>query len=509
MMTTILEGASDAHYYEYCHYSEAFYGDPALKIHIPSEPAIEPAHVEASGATLTAVAPEEFWFDEGTDYIGEDYWYYYSGAGMHPAYDMSIKYMLAEWRTDLEIAGLWQEPSVPAPLGWPTGDYFIDEHRDGTRSVYWRVRYLEFDRSTGEITQQAERIDYTLLGGPIPVVMVTSPDGGEFWTVGQQYDITWSTYDDVGVTGIEIYYSTDGGATYPHAITADEPDDGVFPWTVPDTPSAHSRVKVVAHDADGHTGEDVSNADFVITLSGPQLIYSFPMDADPAWDVTPGSEWQFGQPAGQGGDSYGNPDPASGATGFNVYGVNLDGDYSTEVGGPYYLTAGPLDLTDATSVLLKFQRWLNTDYEPYVYATLQVSADGSAWTTLWQNGGSEIADSIWLPMEHDISSVADGESNVYVRWGYQVGQGGAWPYSGWNIDDIEIRGIVAVPGDTDGDGDVDLDDYGIFAMCLEGPNMGAAPPGCSDQEFAACDLDEDNDVDLSDFGGFQRACTGR
>jgi hypothetical protein len=40
-------------------------------------------------------------------------------------------------------------------------------------------------------------------------------------------------------------------------------------------------------------------------------------------------EWDFGQPAGQGNTWWGhNPDPTSGATGANVFGVNLNGDYS-------------------------------------------------------------------------------------------------------------------------------------------------------------------------------------
>jgi hypothetical protein len=51
------------------------------------------------------------------------------------------------------------------------------------------------------------------------------------------------------------------------------------------------------------------------------------------------------------------------------------------------------------------------------------------------------------------------------------------------------------------DGDIDLDDYIIFAGCMAGP--GSLPPEC-----ATADLDNDNDCDLDDFAAFQDAFTG-
>lgn len=53
------------------------------------------------------------------------------------------------------------------------------------------------------------------------------------------------------------------------------------------------------------------------------------------------------------------------------------------------------------------------------------------------------------------------------------------------------------PGDTNGDGVVDVDDYILCGPCLLGPNVPIAP-AC-----APCDLDDDQDVDLRDHGIFQ------
>ncbi|UCG16011.1 MAG: hypothetical protein JSV19_12030 [Phycisphaerales bacterium] len=58
--------------------------------------------------------------------------------------------------------------------------------------------------------------------------------------------------------------------------------------------------------------------------------------------------------------------------------------------------------------------------------------------------------------------------------------------------------------DLDGDGDVDLGDYTLFADCMAGPNVGVVPPGCADAQFHNADLDGDEDVDLGDFASFQR-----
>jgi hypothetical protein len=59
-----------------------------------------------------------------------------------------------------------------------------------------------------------------------------------------------------------------------------------------------------------------------------------------------------------------------------------------------------------------------------------------------------------------------------------------------------------VPGDCDGDNDVDLLDWAEFQLCYTGPD-GPVEPGCECGDF-----DGDDDIDLVDFGNFQLAFTG-
>ncbi len=167
------------------------------------------------------------------------------------------------------------------------------------------------------------------------------------------------------------------------------------------------------------------------------VLYQWLLDTDPGWSVQ--GSWQYGLPLGGGGIN-GNPDPAAGHTGAFAYGVNLSGDYEGAIGGPYALTVGPLDCTSYEEITLSFWRWLNSDATEFVRNTVETSLDGVNWTVLWETTGPEpVADDQWTPKTFDLSPHADDQSTVYLRWTYEI-QGRAYLYSGWNIDDIEIRG---------------------------------------------------------------------
>lgn len=62
--------------------------------------------------------------------------------------------------------------------------------------------------------------------------------------------------------------------------------------------------------------------------------------------------------------------------------------------------------------------------------------------------------------------------------------------------------VDSVAGDCDGDGDVDLADFGGFQLCFTGPG------GTASGDCGCADFDGDGDVDLSDFNAFQLAFTG-
>ena len=233
---------------------------------------------------------------------------------------------------------------------------------------------------------------------------------------------------------------------------------------------------------EGDTARPVS-----LLIGVPVPVFLFDLEDNPGWAVE--EMWEFGQPTGQGGEYFGYPDPTSGYTGDNVYGYNLDGDYANTIGGPYYLTTTAIDCSVLTEVSVRFRRWLNSDYQPYVYSTFDASADGVNWTPIWANGDAAITENAWSEQIYDLSAVADNQATVYLRWGHEVAGAGAWIYSGWNIDDIEIWAVVPspqCPADVNIDGVVDIDD--LFQV------LGAwgACSGCPE------DFNNDNVVDIDD-----------
>lgn len=62
--------------------------------------------------------------------------------------------------------------------------------------------------------------------------------------------------------------------------------------------------------------------------------------------------------------------------------------------------------------------------------------------------------------------------------------------------------------DADGDGDVDLDDYLLFADCLNGPNQTPAPTLTTPEVCLEAFDAGDQDVDLEDFAAFQESFMG-
>ncbi|MBX3396782.1 MAG: proprotein convertase P-domain-containing protein [Phycisphaerae bacterium] len=224
-----------------------------------------------------------------------------------------------------------------------------------------------------------------------------------------------------------------------------------------------------------------------ISVGGPQRLYQFPLDTNPGWTTT--GQWQFGQPLGQGSH---NPDPLAGFTGVNVYGYNLSGDYPNSMSSTLYLTTTAINCSGASDVALKFRRWLGVESATYDHANIQVSNNGSTWTNVWDHTGAALAETEWSLQSYSISAIADGRPSVYVRWGMGPTDSSI-TYSGWNIDDVEIWGVVPGPilGDMNCDGVLDPGDIDPFVLALLDKDAYLAV-------YPSCNIDlADTNADLS------------
>lgn len=270
----------------------------------------------------------------------------------------------------------------------------------------------------------------TLMLEPANGASFVGPQGGPFQPEQLLYSLFNDSADPItwGATGTEewLEITPDTGVVDPFSSTTITVavNNAAMP------PGAYSALLHLTNSASAIVEERG-----VVLRIMPPVVLEYDLDANPGWDTD--YEWEFGTPTGNGAEDEGYPDPTSGATGTNVYGVNLDGDYSIAVGGPYYLTAGPFDFSEYTNMYMSFARWLNTDYQPYVRTDIQISTNGTEWATLWENPDYEaIVENAWSHIVEDISEYAPGADTVYIRWGYEIILSGAYLCSGWNIDDI-------------------------------------------------------------------------
>jgi hypothetical protein len=192
-----------------------------------------------------------------------------------------------------------------------------------------------------------------------PTITVTSPNGGESWKGNDVEDITWTASDAHGVDSVSIYYSINGGTSY-NLIASGEPNDGVYPWTVPEAPNDSALVKVVAYDPSLNQNEDTSDDLFTMTtgITPPLVTVSAP-DGGETWyagdphDVA----WEalnptFGAPAT---DDFTDGDDA----GWTHYCYSATCNWTVS-GGVYHLTASPgptISTFDATDT------WSNYEYD--------------------------------------------------------------------------------------------------------------------------------------------------
>jgi V8-like Glu-specific endopeptidase len=220
----------------------------------------------------------------------------------------------------------------------------------------------------------------------------------------------------------------------------------------------------------------------LLTVGVSSRRYEWNMDTNPGW--TTAGQWAYGQPTGNGGQ-YGGPDPNSGYSGPNVYGYNLNGDYANNL-SETNLTTTSIDCTDLMNVTLKFRRWLGVEQSAYDHAYVRVSNNGTSWTTVWQNG-SEIADYAWTLQEFSLSSIADGEETVYVRWTMGTTDT-SWQYCGWNIDDVEIWAIETL---VDCNENGIPDDQDIANGTSQDCNANAVPDECDIASGTSQDQDGD------------------
>lgn len=296
-------------------------------------------------------------------------------------------------------------------------------------------------------------ITHTYIGDLI--VQITSPSG----TIVRLHNRSGGSTDNLVTT-----YDDDGGGSPPSgpgtlSMFDGENVNGMWTLTVSD-----------------NAGSDVGTLNawsLKIASAGSAcptrvVVHNVPLDANPGWNGT--GSWAFGVPAGLEGD------PTSGFSGANVLGYNLSGEYGNNM-GVESLTSTAFNMVGKTGAQLKFKRWLGIESSTYDHATVQVSSNGTSWTTIWAHAGATLNETSWSTQSFDISGVADNAPTLYLRWTMGTTDGSI-TYQGWNIDDIQILAFQPVcEGDINGSQTVDVSDL-LTVITNWGPCANCPPTHC-------------------------------
>jgi len=132
-------------------------------------------------------------------------------------------------------------------------------------------------------------LGYASMARPLhtPVVNVTSQNSPEIYRGGGTYPVTWSS-SQPGTGTVSLRYSTDGGATFPHIIANNLPNNGYFQWMVPHINSGSVRVRVEITGAPA--ASDENDIDFIIDSTAPHVELLSPLTGDSlpsggSWDI--------------------------------------------------------------------------------------------------------------------------------------------------------------------------------------------------------------------------------
>ncbi|WP_338375861.1 reprolysin-like metallopeptidase [uncultured Flavobacterium sp.] len=155
----------------------------------------------------------------------------------------------------------------------------------GATSNTWEVvpsvaRNMSFsvlvrDNVAGAGQTSSDLMDVTVSGTAGPF-LVNSPNTNVSWQRGSNQTITWdvagTTSNGVDCEFVDIYLSSNGGASFPTLLASKVPNDGSEVVTMPSATGTNRRIMVKGNS---HIFYDVSNTNFTVTTSSSTFSLSY------------------------------------------------------------------------------------------------------------------------------------------------------------------------------------------------------------------------------------------
>ncbi|WP_082684276.1 S8 family peptidase [Lentibacillus amyloliquefaciens] len=289
----------------------------------------------------------------------------------------------------------------------------------GLVNAYDAVSALEDGIGTieGQVTKQGE-------DNEAPIFEHTAP--AETYA-GMDLDLNVQASDNVSVASVELEYQDTNGEW--QTVEADRVsgdfEEGNYTATIPGDDMTEDSVtyKWVIRDFGDN---DVTSDEYVIEVKpGISTGYSEDFENNPAGWTSFGenNSWELGTPTS-------GPDNA--ASGENVYGTNLDGEYDSNMNAT--LVMPPIDMPEGEAYL-QFNQWHNLEMydngNAYDFGHVFVSTDQEEWTQLTQVQGESNG---WESTEVDLSEYSG--QRIYI--GFNVTTDLSVTREGWYIDDVAL-----------------------------------------------------------------------
>ena len=157
-------------------------------------------------------------------------------------------------------------PGTAVPFVYGTGTTpgsVRAQHDTDSRVVYLGFQYFENTVDANRFLVMQKIVNYTDGASP-PRVDVLYPDGGEQIDPGANVEVRWLATDvRFPANAVDIFFNSNYPSGVWTPIAQNQPNDGLYKWTLPSVNSGSCRIRVVARDtspesADG-TGESASD----------------------------------------------------------------------------------------------------------------------------------------------------------------------------------------------------------------------------------------------------------
>ncbi|TAK59456.1 MAG: T9SS type A sorting domain-containing protein, partial [Bacteroidetes bacterium] len=151
-----------------------------------------------------------------------------------------------------------------------TGTYLWNVPNSATSAARIRIS----DALNPTVTSDMSDANFNIVHSSTPTITITSPNGGEDWSIGTLRYITWTTNGLPSYAVMKIEYSVNGVNGPYTVITTFGTNSGSYYWVPPGPVSSNARIRI-STVAQSVTVSDVSDADFTmspalgITITSP------------------------------------------------------------------------------------------------------------------------------------------------------------------------------------------------------------------------------------------------